>query len=47
VHETIQQLSAAGFSQLREEQSWKDAVLPGGKYYVTRNQSAIVSFLAI
>lgn len=42
VHETIQLLSAAGFQPLREEESWKDAVQPGGKYYVTRNQSAIV-----
>lgn len=42
VHETIAQLSAAGFKPLREEESWKDAIVPGGKYYVTRNQSAIV-----
>ncbi|TYZ61827.1 hypothetical protein PybrP1_007584 [[Pythium] brassicae (nom. inval.)] len=44
VHETIQLLSAAGFQPLREEESWKDAVHPGGKYYVTRNQSAIIAF---
>lgn len=44
VHETIQTLSAAGFKPLREEESWKDAIHPGGKYYVTRNQSAIVRF---
>lgn len=42
MHETIQELSAAGFTPLREEESWKDAIRPGGKYYVTRNQSAIV-----
>jgi aspartyl aminopeptidase len=44
VHETIQTLSAAGFKPLREEESWKDAIHPGGKYYVTRNQSAIIAF---
>lgn len=44
VHETVQALSAAGFQQLKEEDTWTDAVQPGGKYYVTRNQSAIVAF---
>ncbi|POM74681.1 Aspartyl aminopeptidase [Phytophthora palmivora] len=39
VYETVQALTAAGFKQLREEDSWKDAVQPNGKYYVTRNQS--------
>lgn len=44
VYETVQALTAAGFTQLKEEDSWKDAVQPNGKYYVTRNQSAIVAF---
>ncbi|RLN45255.1 hypothetical protein BBJ29_002529 [Phytophthora kernoviae] len=44
VYETVQQLTAAGFKQLHEEDSWKEAVQPNGKYYVTRNQSAIVAF---
>ncbi|KAF1787637.1 Peptidase M18, domain 2 [Phytophthora cactorum] len=44
VYETVQTLTAAGFKQLKEEDSWKDAVQPNGKYYVTRNQSAIVAF---
>ncbi|CEG37156.1 aspartyl aminopeptidase [Plasmopara halstedii] len=44
VYETVQALSAAGFKQLREEDSWKEAVKPNGKYYVTRNQSAVVAF---
>lgn len=44
VHETAQALTAAGFQQLREEDPWAGAVQPGGKYFVTRNQSAIVAF---
>uniref|UniRef100_M4C3M7 aspartyl aminopeptidase n=1 Tax=Hyaloperonospora arabidopsidis (strain Emoy2) TaxID=559515 RepID=M4C3M7_HYAAE len=44
VYETVQTLAAAGFKQLLEEDSWDDAVEPHGKYYVTRNQSAIVAF---
>ncbi|KAG6579940.1 Aspartyl aminopeptidase [Phytophthora cinnamomi] len=44
VYESVQALTAAGFTQLREEDSWKDAVRPNGKYYVTRNQSAVVAF---
>ena len=43
VYETVQTLTAAGFQQLHEEDSWKDSVQPNGKYYVTRNQSAIVA----
>lgn len=44
VHETAQRLAAAGFTQLHEEDSWTGAVRPGGKYFVTRNQSAVVAF---
>ncbi|GLE05141.1 hypothetical protein PINS_up014129 [Pythium insidiosum] len=44
VHEIVQQLSAAGFQQLKEEESWQSRITPGGKYYVTRNQSAIIAF---
>ncbi|DAZ97935.1 TPA: hypothetical protein N0F65_006360, partial [Lagenidium giganteum] len=44
VHETIQSLTAAGFQQVKEEESWKDVVRAGGKYFVTRNQSAIIAF---
>jgi aspartyl aminopeptidase len=44
VHEVVQQLTAAGFKQLKEEDNWKGAVAAGGKYFVTRNQSAIIAF---
>lgn len=35
-------LDKAGFTQLAEEASWN--VEPGGRYYVTRNGSAIIAF---
>ncbi|CAI5742677.1 unnamed protein product [Hyaloperonospora brassicae] len=44
VYETVQSLVAAGFTQLLEDDVWDDAVQPNGKYYVTRNQSALVAF---
>ncbi|OQS06866.1 aspartyl aminopeptidase [Thraustotheca clavata] len=44
VFETVQSLKAEGFSQLREDESWEEAIQPGGKYYVTRNQSAVIAF---
>ena len=36
------QLDAAGFEALSERESW--ALVPGGKYYVTRNQSSVIAF---
>ncbi|CAK4608569.1 hypothetical protein LEN26_008085 [Aphanomyces euteiches] len=44
VFETAAQLKAAGFTHLKEDENWDQRVQPGGKYYVTRNQSAIVAF---
>ena len=35
-------LDAAGFEQLEERESWR--IAPGGKYYVTRNQSSLIAF---
>jgi hypothetical protein len=35
-------LRAAGFAKLSERESW--SVVPGGKYYVVRNQSAVLAF---
>ncbi len=35
-------LEADGFSRLQEQDTWN--LLPGGKYYVTRNQSSIAAF---
>lgn len=37
-------LSAAGYERLDEMGSWQAALRPGGKYYFTRNGSAIVAF---
>ncbi len=35
-------LSAAGFEKLKENERWD--LRPGGKYYVTRNQSSVIAF---
>ena len=35
-------LKNAGYVQLQESAAW--AVVPGGKYYVTRNQSSLIAF---
>ena len=35
-------LQAAGYTALPEAQDWE--LIPGGKYFVTRNQSAIIAF---
>lgn len=35
-------LEHAGFTELRESEKWN--LVPGGSYYVTRNQSSILSF---
>ena len=37
------ELNTAGFTELREEDPW--ALSPGGKYYVERNGSAVLSFI--
>ncbi|KAK0763028.1 hypothetical protein N5P37_004011 [Trichoderma harzianum] len=34
----------AGFTLIRERDSWASALRPGGKYYLTRNGSSIVAF---
>ncbi len=41
-HNIAQHLNAAGFSPLREEDVWE--LLPGGRYYVSRNDSAVIAF---
>ena len=38
-----QELIASGFTELREMDQW--ALVPGGKYYVERNGSAVLSFI--
>ncbi len=35
-------LEAAGFSPLLESEAWK--IVPGGRYFVTRNDSALIAF---
>ena len=37
------ELEKAGFSRLSENGRWK--VQPGGKYYVSRNHSSVISFI--
>ena len=44
VHTLIQHLDAAGFEELDMSKPWH--LTPGGKYYVTKNQSAIFAFIA-
>jgi aspartyl aminopeptidase len=44
VHSAIQRLEAAGFEEIKEKESWSSTLLPGGKYYLTRNASSIVAF---
>ena len=36
------ELEAAGYTRLTESKSW--SLTPGGKYYVTRNGSALLAF---
>ncbi|EXJ86373.1 aspartyl aminopeptidase [Capronia epimyces CBS 606.96] len=39
-----ERLSAVGFQEVKEKQSWSSICAPGGKYYLTRNGSTIVAF---
>jgi aspartyl aminopeptidase len=41
--EAKRQLKAAGFEQLSEREEWT-GLQPGGKYFFTRNHSALVGF---
>ena len=38
----VKQLEEKGFSRLYEHEEWK--LVPGGKYYVTRNRSSVIAF---
>ncbi|KAK3280436.1 hypothetical protein CYMTET_11733 [Cymbomonas tetramitiformis] len=42
-HEACKRFEANGFTRLTERQEW--TLEPGGKYFVTRNQSAVVAFV--
>ncbi|PIL37246.1 hypothetical protein GSI_00939 [Ganoderma sinense ZZ0214-1] len=37
-------LEKAGFQKIREEDDWEKSLTAGGKYYFTRNQSALLAF---
>ncbi|TFK94700.1 aspartyl aminopeptidase [Polyporus arcularius HHB13444] len=37
-------LEKAGFQKVKEQDDWEKDLKPGGKYYFTRNQSAILAF---
>ncbi len=40
--QACQMLEEAGFSRLAEHEAWN--IVPGGRYYVTRNRSALIAF---
>lgn len=42
VHNAIELLRKEGFEELKENESWK--IKEGGKYYVTKNRSALIAF---
>ncbi|KAK7061633.1 aspartyl aminopeptidase [Favolaschia claudopus] len=44
VHHAAQRLEKAGFTKLLEKDAWEDSLQPGGKYYFSRNQAALVAF---
>ncbi|KAE8548799.1 hypothetical protein EYB25_009180 [Talaromyces marneffei] len=37
-------LTAAGFEQIKEKDSWSSTLQPGGKYFLTRNGSTLIAF---
>ena len=41
VKNVVDMLTAAGFTEVKEEESWK--LEAGGRYFVTRNQSSVVA----
>lgn len=44
-HEATEILKAAGYTEIKERDSWNEGVIQrGGKYYFTRNGSAIIAF---
>lgn len=44
VYQAKQRLIIAGFTEIKERQSWESTVKNNGKYFFTRNQSALVAF---
>ncbi|GBG28826.1 Aspartyl aminopeptidase [Hondaea fermentalgiana] len=41
---TVKRLESCGFTRLREDSHWANAVKPNGRYFFTRNASTIVAF---
>ncbi|KAF8192487.1 aspartyl aminopeptidase [Pholiota molesta] len=44
VHNAAVRLENAGFQKIKEIDNWEKTIKPGGKYYFTRNQAALVAF---
>ncbi|KAJ7904415.1 aspartyl aminopeptidase [Mycena olivaceomarginata] len=44
VHNAIVRLEKAGFQKILEKDTWEESLKPGGKYYFSRNQAALVAF---
>ncbi|KAL7750659.1 hypothetical protein RI367_004001 [Sorochytrium milnesiophthora] len=45
VAEAKRRLSAKGFTEIKESQTWRDELKPNGKYFFTRNSSSIIAFV--
>ncbi|KAH0350957.1 peptidase M18, aminopeptidase I, partial [Aureobasidium melanogenum] len=44
VYTASQRLEAAGYTKIKERDAWAHSLVPGGKYYLTRNSSTIIAF---
>ncbi|KAF8665615.1 hypothetical protein AX16_000071 [Volvariella volvacea WC 439] len=44
VHNASLRLERAGFQKIKEQDNWESTIQPGGKYYFTRNQAALIAF---
>lgn len=44
IAECKRRLVADGYSEIDERSPWRGALVPGGKYYFTRNDSSIIAF---
>ncbi|KAK9762882.1 hypothetical protein K7432_010932 [Basidiobolus ranarum] len=44
VEESKKRLEKAGFIEIKERDSWSELIQPNGKYFFTRNKSALIAF---
>ncbi|CAE6448940.1 unnamed protein product [Rhizoctonia solani] len=44
VHNASERLEAAGFQRIYEKDNWEKQLKEGGRYFFTRNQSALIAF---